>query len=107
MLINGLLHTNCTKGLLYALLQLGCTCKAGKPRSFLESIHPHVMNWQRAFPFRSISDLFMLQNSDLQSLGDHESLFNQLLRGPRDYLDTSAFDIFSKSVPMRNFKKWY
>ena len=30
-----------------------------------------------------------------------------LTRGPRYYLDTSAFDIFGKSVPMRNLKKWY
>ena len=28
-------------------------------------------------------------------------------RGPWDYLDTRAFDIFGKSVHMRNFKKWY
>ena len=28
-------------------------------------------------------------------------------RGPRDYLDTQAFDIFGKTVPLRNFKKWY
>ena len=27
-------------------------------------------------------------------------------RGPRDYLDISLLDIFGKSVPMRNFKKW-
>ena len=27
--------------------------------------------------------------------------------GPRYYLDTSALEIFGKSVPMRNFKKWH
>ena len=32
---------------------------------------------------------------------------NILNRGPRYYLDSSALDIFGKSVPMRNFKKWY
>ena len=34
-------------------------------------------------------------------------LANHVTHGPRDYLDTQAFDIFGKSVPMRNFKKWY
>ena len=32
---------------------------------------------------------------------------NILEREPRYYVDTSAFDIFGKSVPIRNFKKWY
>jgi len=31
---------------------------------------------------------------------------SKLERGPRYYLDTSAFDIFGKSIPIRNFKKW-
>ena len=35
------------------------------------------------------------------------SLYCNTGRGPRHYLDTSAFDIFGKFVPMRNFKKWY
>ena len=26
--------------------------------------------------------------------------------GPRDYLDTSAFDVFCKSVPIRKLKRW-
>ena len=30
-----------------------------------------------------------------------------LNRGPRYYLDILAIDIFGKSVPIRNFKKWY
>ena len=28
-------------------------------------------------------------------------------RGPRDYLDVSLLDIFGKSVPIRNFKKYH
>ena len=31
----------------------------------------------------------------------------KLTRGPRYYLDILAIDIFGKSVPIRNFKKWY
>ena len=34
-------------------------------------------------------------------------IWRNLIRGLRYYLDTSALDIFGKSVPMRNFKKWY
>ena len=30
-----------------------------------------------------------------------------LTRGPRDDLDAQLPDIFGKSVPLRNFKKWY
>ena len=33
--------------------------------------------------------------------------FCALDRGPRYHLDTSALDIFGKSVPIRNFKKRY
>ena len=33
--------------------------------------------------------------------------FKGLDRGPRDDLDAQLPDIFGKSVPLRNFKKWY
>ena len=31
----------------------------------------------------------------------------QISRGPRDYQDMKLLDIFGKSVPIGNFKKWY
>ena len=34
-------------------------------------------------------------------------VIGKLSLGPRYYLDTSALDIFGKSVPMSKFKKWY
>ena len=48
---------------------------------------------------------FCIEKVFLNVYNKQKSFF-EASRGPRYYLDTSAFDIFGKSVPIRNFKKW-